>query len=324
MTAPILEVSELCTYFTARRGLLRKAPEPVRAVDGVSLTVPEGTTVGIVGESGSGKSTLGRTIVGLLEPTSGTVRYRGTDSRQIPSRKYHAEVQYVFQDPQSSLNPRKTVRQTLDTPLRLVRRMDAARRRERVAELMDLVGLRAEFADRYPHEFSGGQRQRIGIARALTVEPRVVILDEPVSALDVSIQAQVLSLLRDLQRKLGLTYLFISHDLAVVEHLADQVAVMYHGRLVEVADRDRIFVAPRHPYTRTLLAAVPVPGKKTPRRGPVAVRQRSGGSDGCAFAPRCDLAVDRCFAEAPPMYGAGPEHQAACFFADGAPAAQHT
>jgi ABC-type oligopeptide transport system ATPase subunit len=262
---PILEAQDLVRVFGGgRRWYGAKKPE-LRAVDGVSLAVQPGTTLGIVGESGCGKSTLARMLTGLIPPTSGTIRLEGrpiTRLKGAEKRRFHQTVQLVFQDPLSSLNPRKTVRQILQGPLEALTELDRDARRERVRALMDEVGLRPEFADRYPHEFSGGQAQRIGIARALAVEPRLLVLDEPVSALDVSVQAQVLSLFKDLQARRGLTYLFISHDLAVVEALATEVMVMHRGRAVETGSRRQVFTSPRHDYTRTLLAAVPVPGRR--------------------------------------------------------------
>jgi peptide/nickel transport system ATP-binding protein len=247
-----------------RRWTGARRPELV-AVDDVSLAVPAGTTLGIVGESGSGKSTVARMLTGLLPPTSGRILVEGRPvgaRTAAERRRFHRTVQLVFQDPVSALNPRKTVRRILSGPLETLTDLDRDARRRRVDELMDLVGLRSEFAERYPHEFSGGQAQRIAIARALAVEPPLVVLDEAVSALDVSIQAQVLALLRDLQDRLDLAYVFISHDLAVVEAMADEVLVMQHGRVVEAGDHARIFRAPEHAYTRELLAAVPVPGRR--------------------------------------------------------------
>jgi ABC-type glutathione transport system ATPase component len=265
MSDVLLRTDALCKYYGGRARLSGGRTPLVKAVDGVSLDVMRGRTLGIVGESGCGKSTLGRMLAGLLEPTSGTIELDGRTIAGLdrPAQlDFHRRVQLVFQDPLSALNPRKTVRQILEAPLRVLREMDGARRRVRIAELMDLVSLRPEFIDRYPHEFSGGQCQRIGIARALAAEPMLLVLDEPVSALDVSIQAQVLKLLKALQERLGLTYVFISHDLAVVENLCTTVAVMYFGKIVERGPRAQIFGAPRHEYTRALLASVPkVPGR---------------------------------------------------------------
>ncbi|MFE3879445.1 dipeptide ABC transporter ATP-binding protein [Kitasatospora sp. NPDC059146] len=254
----LVEVEELSVHFPGRRRLPSLRAEPVRAVEGVSLRIAPGETLGLVGESGSGKSTTSRVLAGLQRPTGGRVRYDGQDvtrpDREL-RRRLSREIQLVFQDPYASLNPRRTVAQTLDTPLRLHTPLDAAQRRERAAELLEQVGLPAGHLDRYPHEFSGGQRQRIGIARALAPEPRLIIADEPVSALDVSVQAQVLNLLMELRERLGVAFLFVSHDLAVVRHFCDRVAVMHRGRLVESADRERLFEAPHTEYTRELLAA---------------------------------------------------------------------
>lgn len=260
MSAAVLEVTDVARRFGGGRTLLGRARPLVRAVDGVSLAVPRGRTLGIVGESGCGKSTLARMMVGLLPPTSGAITIDGQDVAELARRDrvaLHRKIQMVFQDPLGSLNPRKTVRQILEAPLVALHGLGRAARRARVAELMAMVSLRAEFAERHPHEFSGGQSQRIGIARALAAEPEVIVLDEPVSALDVSVQAQVLALLADLQARLGLTYVFISHDLAVVETISDEVAVMYFGRVVERGPRARIFASPEHEYTRLLLASVP-------------------------------------------------------------------
>ncbi|MFD4534932.1 dipeptide ABC transporter ATP-binding protein [Kitasatospora sp. NPDC058397] len=255
----LVEVADLAVHFPGRRRLPNLRAEPVRAVEGVGLRIAPGETLGLVGESGSGKSTTARVLAGLQQPTSGTVLYDGQDvtrpSREL-RRRLSREIQLVFQDPYASLNPRRTVAQTLDTSLRLHTSLDAAQRRERSAELLDQVGLPAAHLDRYPHEFSGGQRQRIGIARALAPQPRLIIADEPVSALDVSVQAQVLNLLMELRERLGVAFLFVSHDLAVVRHFCDRVAVMHRGRLVESTDRDRLFSAPHTEYTRELLAAV--------------------------------------------------------------------
>jgi ABC-type oligopeptide transport system ATPase subunit len=255
----MLEISNLEVHFPVRGGLLGRATDAVRAVDGVSLTVGAGETVGLVGESGCGKTTLGRAAVGLIQPTAGSVRFNG----QPVSRAVRGDLQIVFQDPFGSLNPRKRVRDIVGLPLRLDRR-SKAETNVRVGELLERVGLEPAHADRWPHEGSGGQRQRIGIARALALEPRLIVLDEPVSALDVSVQAQIVNLLADLQRDRDLAYLFVSHDLGVVRHVADRVAVMQAGKLVELAPADRLYAAPEHPYTAALLAAIPA---LEPRRG---------------------------------------------------------
>jgi oligopeptide/dipeptide ABC transporter ATP-binding protein len=323
---PVLETRELVKHFTGRRRLLAKPPAPLRAVQGVSLSVERGQALGIVGESGCGKSTLAKMIMGLHEPTSGTVHLEGRDVTQIPRREFAQRVQFVFQDPYSSLNPRKTVRQTLDAPLRHLAGLDARQRKTRTAELLDLVGLRTEFAHRYPHEFSGGQRQRVGIARALATNADVLLLDEPVSALDVSVQAQVLNLLRRLQQDLQLTYLFIAHDLAVVENLCDEVAVMYLGQVIEQAPARVLFEQPRHPYTHTLLSAIPTPGAGEQRlrlAAPGDTGGPAGLDEGCAFAPRCYRVEERCFSERPPLEPGRIGHPVACHFADDTDPEEH-
>jgi ABC-type oligopeptide transport system ATPase subunit len=258
---PLLEVKNLKTWFPVRGGVFRRHIDDVKAVDGVSFTVEPGTTVGLVGESGSGKTTVGRTILNLVPATAGEVLYEGTNVLGLPEsrfRPYRRQMQMIFQDPFGSLNPRMTIRKIVGEPLEIhFKQMSASDRRERVAALLKQVGLEADMMNRYPHEFSGGQRQRIGIARALAVEPKFIVCDEPVSALDVSVQAQIVNLLQDLQEELGLTYLFIAHDLAVVEHISDFVLVMYRGKIVEAADSEAIYENPQHDYTKRLLAAVP-------------------------------------------------------------------
>ena len=269
--APLLEVRGLTKHFPVRRGALGLVSGQVRAVDGVDFHLAAGETLAIVGESGCGKSTVGRLVLRLIEPTAGAVRFEGDDLLALDQaglRSRRRRMQVIFQDPYASLNPRMSVGAMLGEPLMLHRLIgNEAARRGRVAELLELVGLRPDHARRYPHEFSGGQRQRIAIARALAVEPRLIVADEPVSALDVSIQAQVINLMRALQNRFGLAYIFISHDLAVVKHIADRIAVMYLGKIVETATTEELFRAPRHPYTRALLSAVPVPD-------PTAVRER--------------------------------------------------
>ncbi len=258
---PLLEVKNLRTWFPVTGGVFRRHVDDVKAVDDVSFTIEPGTTVGLVGESGSGKSTIGKTILKLVAPTSGQILFEGRDVLPMSEgefRPLRREMQMIFQDPFGSLNPRHTIFQIVSEALEIhFTAMDRAARRERVAELMKQVGLKPEMMERYPHEFSGGQRQRIGIARALAVKPKFIVCDEPVSALDVSVQAQIVNLLQDLQEELGLTYLFIAHDLAVVEHVSDHVLVMYRGKIVESASADAIYADPQHEYTRKLLAAVP-------------------------------------------------------------------
>ncbi|MBO0764282.1 MAG: dipeptide ABC transporter ATP-binding protein [Hyphomicrobiaceae bacterium] len=317
MSAPLLALENVSKHFVVRRSLLGTPTAVVRAVDGVSFTVDTGETLALVGESGCGKSTTGRLALRLIEPTSGTVRFDGRDLAALSAlqlRRSRAGAQLIFQDPYSSLNPRMTVGEMLAEPLLLHTDLSLASRRERVAELLGVVGLRREHADRYPHEFSGGQRQRLAIARALTVDPKLIVCDEPVSALDVSIRSQILNLLKDLQQRLGLAYLFISHDLAVVKHIATHVAVMYLGRIVEMATRDRLFSAPRHPYTQALLSAVPIPstGERSQRR--VLAGDPPSPLDpprGCHLNPRCVHAQEICKRTRPELV-ADDAHPVAC------------
>ncbi len=306
---PLLEVRDLGKHFGGG-GLLARAQAPVRAVDGVSFAVLRGETLALVGESGSGKSTTARLVLRLLEPSTGRIAFDGQDittASQRTLRPLRQRMQMVFQDPFASLDPRLTVRQTLEEPLIVHGLGSAAERRARVDEMLGLVGLGAHHAERYTHAFSGGQRQRVGIARALMLHPDLVVCDEPVSALDVSIQAQVVNLLKDLQARLRLTYLFIAHDLAVVKHMADRVAVMYLGRLVELAPKEALFANPRHPYTRMLLDAIPRPHPgQPPRHQPVTGEAGSAASApaGCRFHPRCPFAIERCRQEEPVLAAA--------------------
>jgi len=317
-TAPLLRVIDLVKHFPVRRGTFSRQQGAVRAVDGVSFTLGVGETLALVGESGCGKSTTGRLVLRLLEPTSGSVQFDGVDISALDAtslRSQRRSMQIIFQDPFASLNPRMTVGQTLTEPLAL-HGVAPGRRAQRLDELLRAVGLSPQHAARYPHEFSGGQRQRIGIARALAVEPRLIVCDEPVSALDVSIQAQVINLLVDLQRRLGLSYLFIAHDLAVVKHIAARVAVMYLGRIVEHADTRALFAAPRHPYTRALLSAIPVPdpGARSQRmllEGDVP--SPSDPPSGCHFRTRCPWARPYC-AEADPALEVVDNHAVACHY----------
>jgi len=329
MTVPLLEVKGLAKHYPVRKGLfVAKQVGTVRAVDGVSFSLNRGETLALVGESGCGKSTTARLVLRLIEPSAGTIRFDGQDITKISGaalRAMRRRMQIVFQDPFASLNPRLTVAETIAEPMVVHGIGDAASRRKRVEELLSLVGLRSFHAQRYPHEFSGGQRQRIGIARALAVQPDLVVCDEPVSALDVSIQAQVVNLLKDLQRRFGLAYLFIAHDLAVVKHVADRVAVMYLGQVLEIADKRELFATPRHPYTRALLAAIPHPDPR--RRGQV---KPLGGDlpsplnppSGCRFHTRCPFAQERCRTETPTLRRVGPGHETACHFVETLPPAE--
>ncbi|HTN11905.1 MAG TPA: dipeptide ABC transporter ATP-binding protein [Acetobacteraceae bacterium] len=316
--APVIEVNGLKKHFPIRKGLLRRAAGFVYAVDGVSFSVAEGETLGLVGESGCGKSTVARTVMRLIEPTDGRILIDGTDITRISRkalRPYRRQMQMVFQDPFSSLNPRMTAGAIVREPL-LVHGVATGRAaEERTAELFEQVGLRPGQMGNYPHQFSGGQRQRISIARALALNPRLIVGDEPVSALDVSIQAQVINLLMDLQREKKLSYLFIAHDLAVVEHISHRVAVMYLGKIVEYADRATLFREPLHPYTEALLSAVPVPDptvKRTKRLLEGDVPSPVKPPPGCTFHTRCPYVFARCRVEAPPLVDVGGGHMVSC------------
>jgi oligopeptide/dipeptide ABC transporter ATP-binding protein len=322
--APLLEVRDLVKHFHVGGGLFGGPAGVVRALDGVSFAIRRGETLGLVGESGCGKTTTGRCILQLERPTSGQIVFEGRDLTVLDEdelRPIRRKMQVIFQDPYSSLNPRMTVGQIIAEPIAvhgIVR--ERRRRTQRVQELLSHVGLLAQHADRYPHQLSGGQRQRVGIARALAVEPALIVCDEPVSALDVSIQAQIINLLEDLQAQFGLTYLFVAHDLSVVRHISDRVAVMYLGKIVEITDRKSLYDAPLHPYTKALLSAVPIPD-------PALEAQRErvvlGGEvpsalnppPGCVFHPRCPIAVDRCRVDVPELREIRPGHRAACLLA---------
>ncbi len=300
MTAA-LKLTDLSKTFVVGRPLFGAPRGSVRAVHPISLTVSQGETLGIVGESGCGKSTLARMLVGLLPPTTGRIEIDGAALDNADPAIFGKRIQYVFQDPISSLNPRKTIRQIMEAPLKRLHGLSAPKRHARISEIFASVNLREEFLDRYPHEFSGGQAQRIGIARALAAEARILILDEPVSALDVSVQAQVLNLLADLKRQFGLTYLFISHDLAVVEAVSDRIAVLYFGSVVELGRAEDIFRAPRHPYTRLLAQSAPAVGRplKAPEAKETELPDPLNPPPGCSFAARCPRATDRCRKEVP-------------------------
>lgn len=309
-----LRLDNLSKSFIVGKRLLGPPRGIVRAVHPVTLDVEKGETLGIVGESGCGKSTFARTLVGLIEPTTGSIEIDGQPLDNADPAAFGRKIQYVFQDPVSSLNPRKTIRQIIEAPLKHLHRMDRAERARRISEIFATVSLREEFLDRYPHEFSGGQAQRIGIARALAAEAEILILDEPVSALDVSVQAQVLNLLADLKSRLGLTYLFISHDLAVVEAVSDRIAVLYFGSVVEIGRADQIFRAPRHPYTRLLAESAPVVGRPltAPEAKETELPDPLNPPTGCAFRARCPRAIDRCGKEVPELSGDNAQ-LAACF-----------
>ena len=324
---PLIEVENLSVHFPIRRGLLKRQVGAVRAVDGVSFSVKRGETLGLVGESGCGKSTTGLAMLRLLEATSGAIRFDGVDLSTFAGeslRKARRDMQMVFQDPYSSLNPRMTVGSIIIEPLNVHGVGVPAERRARVQELMQLVGLNPAFINRYPHEFSGGQRQRVGLARALATNPALIVADEPISALDVSIQAQVVNLMADLRQRLGLTYVMVSHDLSMVRYISDRVAVMYLGRIVEIGSRDAVFDTPRHPYTQALLSAIPTPDPKRERQRQRIVLQGdvpnpANPPSGCRFHPRCTRVSALC-READPVLQllnaqAGVAHQVACHHA---------
>jgi oligopeptide transport system ATP-binding protein len=320
---PLLEVTDLFKHYAVRGGILRRRVGTVHAVDGVSFTVGVGETLGMVGESGCGKSTVARSILRLVEPTSGRIRLNGHDITKLGKaelRPIRRSMQIIFQDPFASLNPRMTAGDIVGEPLSVHGLATGRAKQERVAELFDQVGLRSDQMQNYPHQFSGGQRQRICIARALSLGPDLIVCDEPVSALDVSIQAQVINLLIDLQRKHNFSYLFIAHDLAVVAHISHRVAVMYLGRIVEIAEKSDLFANPRHPYTQALLSSVPVADPKKKSLKPMIdgdVPSPINPPSGCAFHTRCRYVMDRCRRETPVLAETGAQHRVACWLNDG-------
>lgn len=311
---PALKVENLAKTFPLKKPLFGPAPPSVRAVRSMSFAVETEETLGVVGESGCGKSTLARMLVGLLEPTEGAIEIDGKALDNADPAAFGKLIQYVFQDPQSSLNPRETIRQVMEAPLKRLHKLSKPERDQRISEIFASVNLREEFLERYPHEFSGGQAQRIGIARALAASPRIIILDEPVSALDVSVQAQVLNLLADLKARFGLTYLFITHDLAVIEAVSDRIVVLYFGAVVEIGKAESIFANPRHPYTKLLAESAPVVGR------PLTAPEQRGSElpdplnppPGCAFAGRCPRATDSCHSAVPELTDMGEDQLAAC------------
>ncbi|MGE7923036.1 ABC transporter ATP-binding protein [Viridibacillus arvi] len=320
--SPILQVIDLKQYFPLKKESFLQPKQVVKAVDNISFELFAGETLSIVGESGCGKSTTGRSILRLDEPTSGDILFKGISLPSLKKkdlRDVRGDIQVIFQDPYASLNPRRTIRQMLDEAMDIQRVLPKNKREERMLELMSYVGLRPEYLERYPHEFSGGQRQRLGIARALAVNPEIIICDEAVSALDVSIQAQILNLLKQLQRDLHLTFLFISHDLSVVRHISDRVMVMYLGKIVEIADKKNLFESPMHPYTKALLSAIPVTDKKKKNERIILkgdVPSPISPPSGCRFHTRCPFATAKCKEVEPLLRNLGSNHSVACHFAE--------
>jgi oligopeptide transport system ATP-binding protein len=321
-TEPLLSVRGLKMWFPIASGVLQRTVAHVHAVDGVDIDIMKGETLGLVGESGCGKSTLGRTVMRLYEPTEGTVHFKGEDITNLGGealRKKRREMAMIFQDPYASLDPRQTVGDIVGEPIDIHGLAKGRERQDRIYELLNVVGMNPQFADRYPHEFSGGQRQRIGIARALAVEPTFIVCDEPISALDVSIQAQIINLLEKLQSKFDLTYLFIAHDLSVVKHISNRIAVMYLGKIMEIAPSSQLYRHPRHPYTGSLLSAIPIPDPVIERGRERVILQGDVASpvnppSGCRFRTRCPRAREHCAEAEPPLEAFGSDHRAACFY----------
>ena len=317
---PLLEVKNIKKWFPAKKSAFSREKVYIKAVDGVSFTLNEGETLGVVGESGCGKSTMGRTVLRLLEPTEGQVLFEGKDYTALKDaelRKSRTDLQIIFQDPYASLDPRMTIGDIIAEPLDIQLKLPAKERMERVLKTMERVGLNTRYVNRYPHEFSGGQRQRIGIARAIVLEPKLMVCDEPVSALDVSIQAQVLNLLMDLQKEMRMAYIFISHDLSVIKHISDRVAVMYLGHMVEIADKADLYDHPMHPYTVALLSAIPVPDRKHKKEKIVLegdLPSPANPPSGCIFHTRCYKAKDICKTQIPELKDCGNGHCCACHF----------
>lgn len=317
---PLLEVKDLKKWFPAKKSPFSREKVFIKAVDGVSFTLNEGETLGVVGESGCGKSTMGRSVLRLLEPTGGQVIFNGVDYTALKDKELRdsrKELQIIFQDPYASLDPRMTIGDIIAEPLDIQLKLPAKERMQRVLETMERAGLNTRFVNRYPHEFSGGQRQRIGIARAIVLNPKIMVCDEPVSALDVSIQAQVINLLMDLQKEMGMAYIFISHDLSVIKHISDRVAVMYLGHLVEIADKKDIYAHPMHPYTVALSSAIPVPDRKHKKEKIVLegdLPSPANPPSGCVFHTRCYKAQDICKTEVPELKDCGNGHCCACHF----------
>lgn len=323
MAGNLLEIRNLKKYYETKSGFLKRGSGQVKAVDGVSLEVKKGEILGIVGESGCGKSTLGRSILRLIEPTEGEIYFDGKDIRSLKKeemRQERSDMQIIFQDPGASLNPRMTVGEIIGEPLDVYGLASGEEKEERIYQLMDIVGINRSYIHRFPHEFSGGQRQRIGIARALAVNPKIIICDEPVSALDVSVRAQVLNLMKELKETLNLTYIFISHDLSVVHHICDRVAVMYLGRIVEIADKTKLYQNPVHPYTKALLSAIPIPDPEKKRDRIIIqgdVPNPANPPSGCHFHKRCPYAQPVCSRQMPPNVEAEEGHFVLCHLAAG-------